>query len=62
MTTHVDSQVRTTFSREERDSTLESHQGVYWSLEIRLFIWKPVRGQLAICAYLLCMYVRQDML
>ena len=27
MTMHVDSQVRTTFSREERDSTLESQPG-----------------------------------
>ena len=40
MTTHVDSQVRTTFSREERDSTLESQPGVSWSLETSLFILK----------------------
>ena len=41
---NVDSQVRTTFSREERHSTLESQPGASWSLETRLFIWRPSEG------------------
>ena len=40
MTMHFVSQVRTTFSREERNPTLESHPGVSWSLETSLFILK----------------------
>ena len=61
MTTHVDSQVRTTFSCEERHSTLESQPGVSWSLETSLFIWKASEGKTH-NSFLLIVYVRQDML
>ena len=61
MTMHLDSQVRTTFSREERDSTLESHPGASWSLETRLFIWRPSEG--TTCnLFLFIVYGRRDML